>query len=230
MNTIQSNILRMFKEVLSMLDSKENVWKNVALVATCVERLRSISNNIEAAATHQQSSNPTGYTAAKEQQRDKLEDQTHQAAVRLRCFATATQNIALRTAVRVPRAALGRKKNSELLTYSRVVADACEANLPALAEYRVDANLVAALRESIELTSQMFSHRDVVIDQRMGATGRLNSLVNDGRICLKSLDDLVEAMIDDDTFVTEYTNARRIYDLRGRRIASSESKLDGAAQ
>jgi hypothetical protein len=220
----------MFKEVLSLFDSNSLVWSLLVLVANGVNRLRSISDRIEASATHQQSNNPVGHTAAKEQQRALLEELTYQGVVRLRSYATATKNAVLLAITNVARGVLSRKKNSALLTFSRVIADACEANLGALGEYRIDANFVTTLRENIELCSQLYSQRDVVIDQRKGATGQLTSLVNEGRKCVKELDDLVAAFIEDDTFLREYTNARRIYDLRGRRIVSSESKPEGAAE
>jgi hypothetical protein len=230
MNIKQSNFLRMMKAVLTLCFGKREVWQNVAIVAAGVERVSDICSNIEAAAIYQQSSNPVGHTAAKEQQRTQLKDMVYRGVVCLRCLAVATKDELLRTIVSCSRSTLDLKKNSELLTYGRVVADACEANLPALAAYRVDEKFVATLRENIELSSQLYADRDVAVDRRMGATGRLSSLFNDGRKQLKALDDLVVAMIDDDMFVIEYTNARRIYDLRGRRAASSESKQEGAAE
>jgi hypothetical protein len=58
----------------------------------------------------------------------------------------------------------------------------------------------------------------------MEATARLQQLFVQARKQLKTLDDLVEGYIEDDTFVATYFNARRIHDLKGRKVKTEEKE------
>jgi hypothetical protein len=58
----------------------------------------------------------------------------------------------------------------------------------------------------------------------MEATAHLQQLFAQARKQLKTLDDLVEAYVEDDTFVATYFNARRIHDLKGRRVKTGEKE------
>jgi hypothetical protein len=58
----------------------------------------------------------------------------------------------------------------------------------------------------------------------MEATARLQELFTQVRKQLKTLDDLVEAYVEDDAFVATYFNARRIHDLKGRKVKTGEKE------
>jgi uncharacterized coiled-coil protein SlyX len=121
--------------------------------------------------------------------------------------------------MRFSRSALDTLGINDLLTRSRLVLDACKANLPALTEYQVDQKTVDELQQRIDRTAQLYAQRDTVIDRRMEATARLQELFAQARKQLKTLDDLVEA------FVATYFNARRIHDLKGRKVKTEEKEI-----
>jgi septal ring factor EnvC (AmiA/AmiB activator) len=217
MKISQSNYLNMSNAVLALFDSNVKVWTGIPIVVNGLGRLRGTLADIVAAATKQGENNPVGHTLAKERSRDGLEGAVYTIALRVRSFAGITGDDVLAEQMRFSRSSLDLLRTNDLLTRGRMVLDICAANLPALSEYQVDQQTIDDLQHRIDQTAQLYAHRDTVIDQRMEATAHLQGLIPQARKQLKVLDDLVEAYIDDDTFVATYFNARRIHDLRGRK-------------
>jgi uncharacterized coiled-coil protein SlyX len=153
-----------------------------------------------------------------------LENLLYLTALRVRSYAGIAGDEVLLEKMRFSRSALDDLGINDLLTRSRMVLDACTANLSALTEYQVDQNTVNELQQRIDRTAQLYAQRDTVIDQRMEATARLQELFAHARKQLKTLDDLVEAYVEDDTFVATYFNARRIHDLKGRKVKAEEKE------
>jgi uncharacterized coiled-coil protein SlyX len=222
MKISQSNYLNMSNAVLTHFDNNVPVWSGVRIVAEGVGRLRNTVADIITTATRQSENNPVGHTAAKEQARDGLEEMIYLTALHVRSFAGIAGDEVLLEKMRFSRSALDILGINDLLTRSRLVLDACVANLPALTEYRVDQTTVNELQRRIDLTAQLYAQRDTVIDRRMEATARLIQLFAQARKQLKTLDDLTEAYVEDDAFTATYFNARRIHDLKGRKVKTEE--------
>jgi hypothetical protein len=217
MKVSQSNYLNMASAVITLFDKKLSAWRNIPVLVEGVERVRKIIVAIRESAIKQEENKPTGHTVAKERSRDELENLMYQTAVRVRSYAGATENDVLADQMRISHTSLDKMKTNDLLTFAHVIADACTANLPALTDYLIDESTVDSLRKIAEQTAQLYAQRDVVIDQRMEATSRLEQLFTQARTSLKTLDDLAEGYIEDDAFLAEYFNARRIHDIRGRK-------------
>lgn len=224
MKISQSNYLNMSNAVLAHFDSNVPVWSGIRIIAESVGRLRNTLADITDTATRQSENNPVGHTAAKEQSRDGLEELVYLTALRVRSYAGIVGDEVLLEKMRFSRSALDSLGTNDLLTRSRLVLDACKANLPTLTEYQVDQTTVNELQQRIDRTAQLYAQRDTVIDRRMEATARLQQLFAQARKQLKTLDDLVEAYVEDDAFVATYLNARRIHDLKGRKAITEEKE------
>jgi hypothetical protein len=218
MKNSQSNYFNMSNAVLTHFDNNVSVWSGIRIVAESVGKLRNTLLDITGTATRQSENNPVGHTVAKEQSRDGLEELVYLTALRVRSYAGIAGDEVLLEKMRFSRSALDLLGVNDLLIRSRLVLDACVANLPALTEYRVDQTTVNELQQRIDRTAQLYAQRDTVIDQRMEATARLQQLFAQARTQLKTLDDLVEAYVEDDAFTATYFNARRIHDLKGRKV------------
>jgi hypothetical protein len=216
----------MANAVLQHFDNHAPVWTNEKIVAPGVAKVRSTVDAINVVAVKQNENNPVGYTASKEQVRDSLETTLYLTALRVRSYAGATGNEALAQKTLFSRSSLDVLKTNDLCVAAVTLADACEENLSDLAEYQVDRSAVSRLRELATQTKTLYARRDTVIDERMEATARLKQLFAQLRGLLKTLDDLVEAYIEDDVFVATYFNARRIHDLKGRHAAAAQAKTE----
>jgi hypothetical protein len=218
----QSNYLNMASAVLQHFDNHASIYVNVRIVASGVDKVRSTVDVINAVALKQNENNPMGYTASKEQTRDSLETTLYLAALRVRSYAGATDNKVLAQKTQFSRSSLDALRTDDLCLAANTLADACEEHLADLAEYQVDQTVATRLRELVKKTKTLYAKRDTVIDERMEATARLKDLFAQLRGLLKTLDDLVEAYIEDDVFVATYFNARRIHDIKGRHAAQTK--------
>ncbi|MDR0733537.1 MAG: hypothetical protein LBF08_05715 [Dysgonamonadaceae bacterium] len=217
MKISQSNHLNMLKAVLMHFDGNVSAWTGISVVSAGVTALKVTITDIIATATKQSENNPVGYTAAKEHAREKLEHLVYQTALRVRSYANMAGDEVLLETMHFSRSFLDDLGINNFLTRSRVVVDACVANLSKLGDYQITQETVADLQQRIDQTAQLYAQRDTVVDQRMEATARLKKLFAQARKQLKVLDDLVEAYIEDDAFVATYFNARRIHDVHGRK-------------
>jgi hypothetical protein len=222
MKQTQSNYLNMVNVVLQHFDDHAPVYENIRIVASSVGKVHSTVDSINEVALKQNKNNPTGYTATKEQTRDLLETTLYVTALRVRSYAGTTGDEVLAQKTQFSRSALDMLRTDDLCLAANTLADACVEHLTGLAEYQVDQTVVDKLRELAKNTKTLYAKRDKVIDERMEATARLKELFTQLRGLLKTLDDLVEAYIEDDVFVATYFNARRIHDLKGRHAAQTK--------
>jgi hypothetical protein len=220
----QSNYLNMVNAVLTLFEGNKAAWNGVVVVVDGFDRLKATGLSLNDAAAKQKDSDPKGHTAAKERSRDALENLLYRVALRVRSYARTVDNDVLVSKTLFSRSELDRLKTNDLLTLGRVVRDACAENIDALEVYQVEQSTVDSLSELIDRTAELYAKRDTVVDQRMEATGHLVQLFGQARKQLKALDDLVEGYVEDDTFVAEYFNARRIHDLKGRKAKTAEEK------
>jgi hypothetical protein len=224
MKISQSNYLNMSHAVLTHFDNNVSAWSGIRVVSDGVGKLRITLTSITNAATKQGENNPVGHTAAKEHARDGLEGLVYLTALRVRSYARTADDDVLLEKVHFSRSTLDILGINDLLTRSRLVLDACVAHLSALTDYQIDKKTIADLQQRIDQTAQLYALRDTVIDQRMEATAHLQQLFGQARKQLKTLDDLVEGYVEDDAFVATYFNARRIHDLRGRKVKTGEKE------
>ena len=213
----QNNYLNMVNAVLTLFNGNAGAWNGIGVVADGYERLRETGLSLNDTVVKQRENDPKGHTAAKDRSRDALENLLYRTALRVRSYARTADNDVLVGKTLFSRSELDRLKTNDLLSCGRVVRDACIENLDALEAYLVAQSTVDSLSELIDRTAKLYAKRDTVIDQRTEATDQLKKLFGKARKQLKALDDLVEGYVDDDTFVAEYFNARRIHDLKGRK-------------
>jgi hypothetical protein len=217
MKKTQSNYLNMLNAVIRHFDDNTNLWNDIPLVVNEVNKLKQTGIEINAVATKQRENDPTGHTSAKEQVRDKLETLIYRTGTRLRIYARLINDDVTKAQLRFSQSSLDRMKHNELLICARVVVAACEKFLPELSDYQIDQATINELNQTIEQLVTLYAERDVVVDQRIEVTSGLNRLFAAARNQLKVLDDLVDAYLDDDTFIETYFITRRIHDLRGKK-------------
>jgi hypothetical protein len=224
MTISQSNYLNMSNAVLTHFDNNVPAWSGTGIVSKGVGRLRDTIMDITGTATKQDENNPVGHTVAKERSRDGLEGLVFLTALRVRSYAGAADDDVLLEKMRFSRSSLDTLGTNVLLTRSRMVLDACVANLPALTDYQIDQKTIDELQQRIDRTALLYAQRDTIIDRRMEATAHLQQLFTQARKQLKTLDDLVEGYVEDNVFMATYFNARRIHDLRGRKAKTEETE------
>jgi ElaB/YqjD/DUF883 family membrane-anchored ribosome-binding protein len=212
--------------VLQHFENHVNIWIDVKIVSLQREKVNQTVEAIKVAAIKQVECNPVGYTASKDQTRDLLESILYQTALYVRSYAGIAENEILLEKTNFSRSALHILRENDLLRVANMIADICEEYLADLAEYEVDQAMIDKLRKLTSQLETLYAQRDIVIDERMEATARIEQLLKQLRKQLKTLDDLVEAYIKDDIFISTYFNSRRIHDIKGRYAKKEDKEKD----
>ncbi|MDR0604349.1 MAG: hypothetical protein LBG80_08625 [Bacteroidales bacterium] len=224
MRKSQDNYLNMAIAVMQHFANHVNVWINTKIVALYREKVNQTVEEIKTARLKQTDSNPVGHTASKAQTRDVLETTLYQVALCVRSYAGVTENEVLLEKTNFSRSALYILRENDLCSIAMVIVNVCMEHLSELAEYGIDQTIVDNLRNLANQLQTLYAQRDIVIDERMEATAHIEQLLKQLRKQLKTLDDLVEVYIKDDTFVSTYFNSRRIHDIRGRRTKKEDNE------
>jgi hypothetical protein len=224
MNRKQSNFMHMAKSALVTFQKHESAWIEEPLVIEELTRVSKLIEQIDKEAVRQKENETPGFTAAKDQQRDALEDWLFLVGGRLKVFAAKNGDRLTAEKVRFSQTKLGKMPLNDLLATARTTADAAENLLEELAAYKVTQSEVDALRELANKTDLLYSQRDAARGEHSENTFRLTELIEQLRVELQLLDTLLEAYIEDEEFLGAYFFARRIYDVRGGSARTTEEE------
>jgi hypothetical protein len=83
---------------------------------------------------------------------------------------------------------------------------------------------LCSLERLLTTTEPMTPARNVILGARKTATDSIPELIGQARQQLDVLDDLVEAMVNDATFVSTYFNVRQINEQVGRSAKVKEEE------
>jgi hypothetical protein len=120
---------------------------------------------------------------------------------------------------------------TEVINRCNIIAAAAQKNLASLANYKVAAADITALPNAINNAQPKTAERDAARAARRGVTLTLPSLFSRENEEASDLDDLIEALIDEEheDFTMGYFAARRISDTRGGKSKKGRNKGGGKA-
>src|ERR1044072_7428937 len=224
MSRRQLNLLEMYQAVLSHLDKFPAVWNQLAPITPIVESLRKTVAEMLAQSQLQAQYNPAGYTKRKDAHMFEILEHAFQLSLKLRSYAKVSKDHVLQEAVDLPYTTLARGAQQLVLQRCQRIAQHARDHLPELVAYQVTEKEVARLKQLLSTPEPMTPARNVILGSRKTATGNIPELVTQARKALDTLDDLVEGMIDDVTFVSTYFNVRQVNERVGRSAAGKEKK------
>lgn len=218
----QSNTNTMFTAVLQYLDKNQAVWKGNSVVFAGVLAFRMAKANIDTKAQMQQDSEKKGYTSKKNVDLENMLTLAYRLALRTHNYAVATGNMVMAQATHFSKYSLAVGSEQQILMRCNTIATTATtalASSPAPnADYKILALDVKVLHNAITLITPETAERDVVGGSHVDATATLIALISTAQTKLKSLDRLIEGMVDEkeDTFITGYEVIRRTNDRHGR--------------
>jgi len=216
MNQRQQNSLTMFKAVAALFQNTETTWNTSVPVSESFTSFQALLSQIESTALTQQSSKTGGYTSDKNRQRTVLAEKAYSIVLKLRAFAKRTNNEVLKKAIDVSLSFLQQESEQTSLKQCQIIHDNGKKHQNAAAAYNITDDDLTELQSLIDGYKPLSGFRDSVGDQLSVATDGLDSLFGQARETLDILDDEVEALIQDASFVSAYFEARKTTDRRAR--------------
>lgn len=224
MNRRQLNYLGMYQSILSHFDKFPAAWNQSAPINPVIKHLRNIVANMLIQSNLQAQLVTMGYTKRKDAHMLQLLDQAYELSLKLRSYAKVNKDLVLLHAVAFSYSEVQKGAGHLLLQRSRRLIQLARDHLAALSPYQVTAGGIAALEQLLAITEPMTPARNVIAGARKTATRTIPRLIDQAREQLSMLDDLVEAMVSDATFVRTYFNLRQVYERAGKRSKAEEVK------
>ena len=205
------NRLRMLSNVLGHFDASPALWTDVEPVAQEVARLRAANDALVDAGDDQAANDPEGLTAQKRKARADGAKKMAALSDKVTAYAVSIGDEDLRKAVDHSESEWARMAEADFASEARDALDRTEAHLASLAPYKVTAEEIAAARADVSQVGRLAQRRDRTGAARAVATDELPEVYSEeARPALLQLDRLVPTLIDDEPFVDEYRENRRI--------------------
>ena len=220
----QINALHMYNAVLAYLDENIVIYMGIAPIVEQKTALAYTIDLIKTNSQNQQEKSPEGFTAAKNNAIETMINKAYKIALKVKSYAKKTGNAVLLKSVDFSMHDLESGSETEIINRCKIIANAADANIANLTNYKVVAQDVADLNTAITGAMPKAAQRDVVGSERHSITLNLPSLFSQAREQALDLDDLIEGLIDEESqeFIDGYFSVRRINDRRGGRSEKQE--------
>jgi hypothetical protein len=216
MNQKQINFVNMTQAVLTHTESKPEVWNTIPPVATAVQELRTHVQAILQEGYTQAERQTTGHTGQKNAQFESLCDAAYSLMLKIRAYAKRQQNQVLLQAVGYSKSELCRKPEADVINRCQAIHDRGQENLSKLADYQVTKDGLKKFQAAILAYKPLTAKRDLVSSERNTATANIVELLDKARMILDEMDDLMEGVVTDTTFVHTYQQTRKTFNRGGR--------------
>ena len=205
----------MEKESISFIRQNENVWVQKAVLAAVVNELEKNELSLEYAFKAQDSNDPGGQVAQKNQLLNAFFHKVYRLARKLSFFAKESGDKVLLNDTNIAETTF--QKTSEklaLIRCSSIIKRGYEY-LDKAVGYEITAEELNSLTDELAILETMQPQIGVITNDRKGAVRSIRELISEARLLLDKLDDGFEGMIDDESYLSKWFAIRKI---KGRHI------------
>ncbi len=213
MNNRQEAKLNMYRATQSVCSENAPVFSGNAAFTTAFEEFETVIENI--ISTEQQNAAViTGIAADKNVSKEGLSEKAAEIASVISAYASTVGNNTLKDEVDFSYSRLVKMRDDMIAPVCQNIHDAGTANLAALADYGITAQMLADLQELINRYSADTPKPRTAISNRKTTTANLAALFDQADQILKERMDKIVVVFRaaNPDFVETYENARRIVD------------------
>lgn len=212
MKKTEINFINMTDAVCSGFDAEQGAWSGKEPIVVAVGAVKAYRSEIEGLAYDQAEARTTGETQKLKSSQNTMIDQVFGVILKLRPFATVNNDQKLLAEIDFAKSELEQCKQMDCLTMCRRVYQRGIENQGKMNGYELTDAVLEAVGSSINGFAMLSGNRDAMIGAGKTATEGIPVCIDKIRIQLEMLDDLVPALISNETFVQNYKNNRRIID------------------
>ena len=220
MNTKQLNWFRMSKSVIKVLEQYILIVNTLPALLAAYNLCKMIIQQIETI-MQQQSMSIKGITAGKNESKKSLAHLANYIAAAVYAYASTANNMVLIQEMKFSKSGLMRMSDEELPQAALGIYDRAGANLAALADYGVDANLMQIFQQTIATYSSLVENPVAARSHSSTNTKLLEqNLAKLRDVLINRIDKTMEILQDSQTeLYLTFKSARKIIDS-GRRHTS----------
>ena len=223
MNQDEINSLNMVDGTLVYLKKFTPEWQKEPVIIESVEYVTVRRDKIEDAVREILQKKTGGITDEQYEGLNKAIDIAYLMGKRIKLYAKKTGNLVLVKDVDFAKSALDDGKFNEITDRLWLIAKRGEENLAALAAFKVTAEDVKKLKDAIEDIKDKPAERKSLTGENVESTAAIKQWLKEILDKMNDdLDDEIEALCENVTFVDGYDAVRRTDNRRGRGAAKKE--------
>jgi len=227
MNDAQSNKLKMFQAVQTVMDENASIWQDLTIVADVANKVKSIIVDI-LNIRQVQERDTTGITVNKTVIRDNLVQATLKVIRALVAYATVKKNYVLLGEVNYTKSDLENSRDNILYDRARLIHTKAQSLELELLDYFIGTPDITAIDTLSKEFNIAIPEKRAALTVQKTSTSDLKQKFADADLILKEQLDKVILILEPERpdFVKQYFNARLIIDL-GHRTTNHETIISG---
>ena len=216
MHRRQLNSIEMFDVIVALFTQEEALTSTIPQVSNQYALFKQEFDSLQQQMQLQMHFNTRGYTKDKAIKRQELVNLAAEIALKVKVYARLINDQILLASVDVVKTDLRDARDERMIIQCMIVHSRAGALSTELLEFKVTAEKLNQLQQMIDQYKNLGAERNRIAVQRATATQNAARHFEQTRQRLYLLDDLVRALVDDKSFVSRYSAARKITDRVGR--------------
>lgn len=200
----------MEKESISYVLKNEEEWIASSVIAATVTLLEANEKELDLAFKAQESNNPGGHVAQKNQSLKTFIRKVYKLGRKLSYYSKRNGDKVLQNDVDIPESTLLSVSEKEALIKCNTIITRGKEYLSVTAEYGVTAENLDALTIELSEIEKMQPKIGLITNDRKSAGRSIKDLISEARNLLDQLDDAFEGMIEDEDFLNGWFAIRKI--------------------
>lgn len=212
MKKTEINFVNMTDTVCTVFDAEQGAWSGKMPIETAYKAVKAYRSEIEGLAYDQADAQTKGETQKLQASLKTMTNLAYGAILKMRPYAKVNNEHKLLADIDFSQSELEQCKQMESLTRCKLVYEHSREHQPRMNGYELTDDELEALASAINGVAMLSGNRDAMIGSGKTATEGIPVCIDKIRKQLEILDDLVPALISNETFVQTYKNNRRIID------------------
>ena len=226
MKQIDFNFMTMTNRVVALMFGNISLWENEPEIVEVMDEIQELKAKITVKGAVESGLSGKGFTSAKDNALDSLVTKACKLSKKISGYAKKKKQLELIPLVNVSVSSLAHGSEKKVINRCKGITEIALKNMDKLASFKVT-------RDEIDQINMLISEYQNHIDNRSNtniaksSSGEdISDHISEIRHQLDILDDLIEGLMDDATFIRDYKTARLIDDYGKGKTHKNKDKPD----
>jgi len=210
MTTIDKTFKGMENECINYGNANKPIWISNLIIKSLFDSLTVNNTQLDSAIELQKQSDPTGMTTNKNKKIEALINRTYIMGRKLTLYAKQSKNTILLNDVDINESSMMHLDDDKLFLTCNLIIKRGRENLTATTSYGVTTVELDGIAADVAAIKALPSTISTVTSDHKTATKAITRIISEARIIIDQLDDAIEGMITNQTFIDGWFDARKI--------------------
>ena len=226
MNQTEFNFLNMSDRVMAYMFGGISLWENESEIVEVMEEMKAKRAGISAKGAIESGLSGKGHTSAKDNSLDTLATKTCKLSKKISAYAKKNRLLALIPLVDVSISSFSRGPEKEVINRCKAITEIAVKHLANLGTFKVTSDEIDQINSLITEYQEHIDNRSNSKITKSSSGEDIFDSIGDMRHQFDILDDLVEGLLDDQTFIRDYKAARLIDDYGKGKTLKNKDKAE----